>query len=906
MTSDSISPSDQRLAAAPLSSSPLGSDLPATAPAEPKTLKERCHWLSFHRIWGVLPEASLETIAASLQLLTVDPGTDIYHQEQAAIGLYLLKWGSVEIYRQSPVGRTHICYRSAGDLFGYVPLVAATATARYQASAIALTSSEIWFLRRDDLERLMLKDPDIQTPINRLLAQDVAQFAQRIAWEQARTQGLQRFLVPIAGDPPLMGRSKAGRKLAQQVETAMTTLDAIVFQAGLGTGKTFWAGYIHSQSGVSNHPFAELDCVQLPRDAAGVVQSEALFGCEDGAPGVLELLERGTLLIDHVHLLTRRDRDRLTAYLKTGTFTRNPAPSDDPQLADAPPPAVKSWVRLMLASPQKLTLAEAKTQTIKLFNLSQRKDDIPDFAQHFLETFCQEQDRAPLQLDQSDVRRLISYAYPGNLSELAGILKRAVTMTPPDQMLIPEQVLWSVQSAKNAFRIDLLTQFPWLRQFLLSQWWPERFWFIMMLVFIPVTVMGLVGPQTRDASITLNFFWAWWWPFYLLLFPVAGRLWCSVCPFMITGEWLRKVSLWIWPRELLPWPTKWLNRWGAWVLFVGFVLIYLWEHLWDLPHTADLSAWLLIVIAAGAVMGSLIYERRLWCRYLCPIGRMNGMFAKLSIVEVRSTQQVCGSQCHTFGCYKGSPATPVTFANALPTEGQATQGCPLYSHPAQLKDNRDCVLCMTCLKACPHRSVQVNVRFPASNLLENHQGFGAEAALLLLLFGGVFMHHDHQILGWLGLGPLPVDAAHLGIGLPVVTVLLGAPALLTYAVHALARWLDRDMPDYLTTVYAYLPFTLAANLAHYIPAAITEAGQILPVMARTFGFSGQGLPILTWSPDVAAFLQGVTLLSGLLLSVYPLLRTTQRPLAQNLPHLILMVGLTIFFFKLMVVTPISV
>jgi len=31
-------------------------------------------------------------------------------------------------------------------------------------------------------------------------------------------------------------------------------------------------------------------------------------------------------------------------------------------------------------------------------------------------------------------------------------------------------------------------------------------------------------------------------------------------------------------------------------------------------------------------------------------------------------------------------------------------------HPAQLEDNRDCVLCMTCLKACPHRSVELNLR----------------------------------------------------------------------------------------------------------------------------------------------------------------------------------------------------
>ncbi|NJL48724.1 MAG: cyclic nucleotide-binding domain-containing protein [Leptolyngbyaceae cyanobacterium SM2_5_2] len=130
-------------------------------------------------------------------MLTVESGTDIYHQEQAAIGLYLLKWGSVEIYRQSPVGRTHICYRSAGDLFGYVPLVAATATVTYQASAIALTTSEIWFLQRTDLDALIRQHPEIKTPINRLLAQDVTQFARRIAWEQTRIQGLQRYLRPV-------------------------------------------------------------------------------------------------------------------------------------------------------------------------------------------------------------------------------------------------------------------------------------------------------------------------------------------------------------------------------------------------------------------------------------------------------------------------------------------------------------------------------------------------------------------------------------------------------------------------------------------------------------------------------------------------------------------------------------
>ncbi len=898
MSLPSYSSAESDISEALPQSLPLGHDLDDTAVPDSEAVEACFDWLSFHRMWGTLGDDALGAIAQALRPLSVEPGTPIYGQGQTAIGLYLLKWGSVEIYRQSPVGRMHICYRSAGDLFGYVPLVAESMETTYQASAIALTACDIWILPQPNVKYLTHTYPEIQAPINRLLARDLSRFAQRIAWEKTRSQGLQRYSYPIPVDEPLLGSSKAAQKIAQQVSIAANDVKPIVFQAGTGSGKTFLAGMIHSRSGVSRHPFAELDCAQLPKDEAGVVQSDALFGRDDGMVGVIELLERGTLLIDNVHMLTEGDRDRLCTYLKTGIFTRNPAPST--LTAPNSPTPVTVWVRLVLTSPQKLSLPNIEAHVIKLFTSYQRKDDIPEFARYFLQKFCREQGREALQLDQSDLRRLISYAYPGNFGELAGILKRAVVMTPSEQTIIPEQVLWSVQSAKNAFRVDLLDHIPWLRRFLLSTWWPERFWMLMMAMFIPVTALGFVGPQTRDASMTLNFFWAWWWPGYLLLFGFVGRIWCSVCPFMITGEWIRKLSLWIWPRDLLPWPTKWMNRWGAWFLFAGFVAIYLWEHLWDLPHTPYLSSWLLVMITAGAVMGSLIYERRLWCRYLCPIGGMNGMFAKLSMVEVRSTQQVCGSQCSTFGCYRGSAATPVTFANALPTEGQATGGCPLYSHPAQLRDNRDCVLCMTCLKACPHRSVQINLRFPASDLLNDHQGFWAEAALMLLLLGGVFMHHDRLILSWVGLSQLPVDADHLLIGMPIVAIFLSIPAGLTYGVHAIARLLDRQMPNYLTVVYAYLPLTLAANLAHYLPAAITEAGKILPVIARTLGFSGQGLPTLTWSPDVAAFLQGVVLLSGIAFSIYPLLRITKRSLLGNAPHLLLMVSLVILYFQLMV------
>ena len=48
------------------------------------------------------------------------------------------------------------------------------------------------------------------------------------------------------------------------------------------------------------------------------------------------------------------------------------------------------------------------------------------------------------------------------------------------------------------------------------------------------------------------------------------------------------------------------------------------QEAWDLPTHGSLSAWLLLLITFGAVVGTAIYEKRIWCRYLCPVGGMNG------------------------------------------------------------------------------------------------------------------------------------------------------------------------------------------------------------------------------------------------------------------------------------------
>ncbi|MGB8699942.1 MAG: 4Fe-4S binding protein, partial [Thermosynechococcaceae cyanobacterium] len=286
-----------------------------------------------------------------------------------------------------------------------------------------------------------------------------------------------------------------------------------------------------------------------------------------------------------------------------------------------------------------------------------------------------------------------------------------------------------------------------------------------------------------------------------------------------------------------------------------FTLIFLWEELWHLENTAYLSSCLLLLITAGAVIFSVLFERRFWCRYLCPIGGMNGLFAKLSMTELRAQQGTCSAECTTYQCYKGGPQKG---------EGQATNGCPLYSHPAQLVDNRDCVLCMTCLKACPHRSVELNLRPPGIELWTTHQPRPHEVALLLLLLGGIFLHHLPELETWLGIDlHLTQFWPHAGVSVAVLAIAALMPLAGQGLLHLVNQGKHRP---FLELAYGYLPLVLGGTLAHYLRLGLTEAGQVLPVAFATFGVAGTHLPSISAHPAVIAFLQGSTLIVSLVLT----------------------------------------
>jgi NAD-dependent dihydropyrimidine dehydrogenase PreA subunit len=240
------------------------------------------------------------------------------------------------------------------------------------------------------------------------------------------------------------------------------------------------------------------------------------------------------------------------------------------------------------------------------------------------------------------------------------------------------------------------------------------------------------------------------------------------------------------------------------------------------------------------VLGSLFYEKRFWCRYLCPVGGMNGLFAKLAISELRAQVGTCSGSCSSYACFKGGPAEG---------EGLSTAGCPLGTHPAHLSDNRNCVLCLTCVQACPHRSVQLRLRPPAADLQRNMDPPQGEMGLILVLAGSLCLHHWDRLLGRLPLAPSSLENGPWLPRLAWGTAALALPAAAYALVWGLTRLRgaavvsgSRALSRLELALYAGLPLLWGLMLADHLPLGMTEGGRVLPVS------------LASWQPDLAKLL----------------------------------------------------
>ena len=608
------------------------------------------------------------------------------------------------------------------------------------------------------------------------------------------------LLSPYATGRPhrgVVGASRYAQRLRQDLINAAEDPNnrTLMIRGEPGLGKGNLAALVHFGSNRRRKLLVRLDATDL----------------KTKADVLLDAIGENTLLVSSVDQLDPEQLQRLAA------------------MANGQHPGFSG--RVIFTSESCVPSLDAISQVIRVPPLRVRRSDLGDWLRYQLRLQSPGLGWVkPPALPEAVVRRLQNHDFADNLRELEGVVDRALRQARRQNHDLPpavlvEEMFWTEQRKEQA-RFDLWRWKPQLRGWMRApKLWDGLLFGLVSWLFVVVNLVLWLGPQDRAANPMLNLFWAWWWPLILLSYPLVGRLWCAICPFMVWGQIAQKLTPW----RKKSWPHGDMDRWGAPALAAGFAVILLWEEVWNLENTAWLSSCLLLLITAGAVVGSLLFEKRFWCRYLCPVGGMNGLFAKLSILELRAESGTCSGSCSSYACFKGGAADG---------EGLETNGCPLGSHPAHLSDNRNCVLCMSCVQACPNRSPQLRLRPPAADLQPNMHTPSSERGLILVLAGGICLHHWQRLLGWLPLAPSSLHEGPMLARLSFAALALALPA-------AIGLWLNRRW------LYAGLPLLWALLLARHLPIGMAEAGTVLP----------HGWPHWSADPHVIGFCQ--TLVVGI-------------------------------------------
>jgi polyferredoxin len=655
----------------------------------------------------------------------------------------------------------------------------------------------------------------------------------------------------------VVGSSRYAQKLRQAIRAAAEAGRGPVLISGEpGLEKDNLVALIHFGSSARKQLLVRLNCALLRADGA------ELFAAGADGVSLIACLGEGGLLLDQIDRADPQLRPALLELARSGGWTS----PEDGRAHHFPG-------RVFLTAEATAPDFDAFCRHIRVPPLRVRRQDLGEWLRYGVRQKARSLGWAtPPAVSEGLIKRLQTYDFPGNIRELTLVIERALRQCADDQpAVLPDEVFWTGRRSQRA-RFDLWRWKPQLRELMRSPLlWNGLLFGLVSWVFVLVNLWLWLGPQDRQHNGALNLFWAWWWPLILLTYPVVGRLWCSFCPFMVWGEIVQRLA------GALGWqPARWprgdSDAWAAPVLAAGFAAILLWEAVGNLENTAWLSSCLLLLITLGAVVGSLRFEKRFWCRHLCPVGGMNGLFAKLAISELRAQAGTCSGSCTSYACFKGGPAEG---------EGLASAGCPLGTHPAHLEDNRNCVLCLTCAQACPHRSVQLRLRPPAADLQRDMDPPAGEAGLILVLAGGVCLHHWQRLVGGVAFAPDSLVAGPLLPRLAFAALALALPAGAFLLVRHLRGWGRRPAvaaSRLRLSLYALLPLLWALMLADHLPLGMGEAGLVLPVSAGPW-WPGLAARLPAWSADghVIGFCQSLVVAMGVAGSVV-LLRRLLQPL----------------------------
>lgn len=255
----------------------------------------------------------------------------------------------------------------------------------------------------------------------------------------------------------------------------------------------------------------------------------------------------------------------------------------------------------------------------------------------------------------------------------------------------------------------LVKKFGFIEKLITSRGLQISITLLAMVMIYVVILTATFGTKMSGRNLGVLMMWALWlFLLVAILTPFFGRSWCTICPLPFFGDAIQRMSFFNPVKGktnhynnkfrglFLTWPGWLQNDWLR--LSVFMLLATFSTTLVAIPFISGITVLMLLLLPT---LMSFIWELRAFCRYVCPVSVFVAPFSRVGMLVLgNKSQEVC-DRCKTQNCLHGS---------------QKGWACPYGVNVKELKDSRDCGLCLECTRSCPYGNVTLYRRPLASEL----------------------------------------------------------------------------------------------------------------------------------------------------------------------------------------------
>ncbi|MEX1200449.1 MAG: sigma-54 dependent transcriptional regulator [Methylophaga sp.] len=321
-----------------------------------------------------------------------------------------------------------------------LPVIVMTAYGEIEDAVSAMKLGANDYLKKPvDLDDLMLT-------IDKVM--HTKRLRQQLDFSAIRNRQANEPVTMIGNSPAICQLRESLQHLATIIDHSSGGCPVLLLTGETGTGKELAARLFHQSGSWHEQPFVHVDCSALPPDTA----EAELFGMaanflphpHPARPGLIEVAENGTLLLDEISELPLALQAKLLNVLDRRMIRRVGDVAERPVQAHFVVTSNRDLVAMVAEGKFRSDLYyRLNTLEQHLPVLRERRQDIAELAQHFIELFARRYRVNQPRLDFEAMRQMQQYMWPGNVRELYHVLERAVMLAKQDVISTEDLLLKS-------------------------------------------------------------------------------------------------------------------------------------------------------------------------------------------------------------------------------------------------------------------------------------------------------------------------------------------------------------------------------------------------------------------------------------------------------------------------------